>query len=320
MMAAMPLGLLAAAADPEGGGFPLPFMSNFPPFGSWSTAQLFPCEAGSANQTAAFNASSGLLSLKGSCLGVSDYSFGQDGQTIGAGGCDPEQADDMHRWSHNATDRTLRSVAYPTICLHAATARPMAPLIQKTCHSVVANGSYDPRDQWDLGAEGAIRSVANASLCVDGGSALPPFVCTGQAFCDSSQPAAARVKDLISRMDLGEKTLVLNGDNPGVPRLGVPPFSGGDSLHGVGGCGASSGNGSTGCGTSFPHALALAATFNRTLWRMVGDAIGTEGRGLVNQGLSGMLNPWDPDINLVRGAHSSRPSSDLRCLSSRRVF
>ena len=245
---------------------------------------------------AAFNASSGLLSLKGSCLGVSDYSFGQDGQTIGAGGCDPEQADDMHRWSHNATDRTLRSVAYPTICLHAATARPMAPLIQKTCHSVGANGSYDPRDQWDLGAEGAIRSVANASLCVDGGSALPPFVCSGQAFCDSGQPAAARVKDLISRMDLGEKTLVLNG------------------------CGASSGNGSTGCGTSFPHALALAATFNRTLWRMVGDAIGTEGRGLVNQGLSGMLNPWDPDINLVRGAHSSRPSSNLRCLSSRRLF
>jgi hypothetical protein len=29
---------------------------------------------------------------------------------------------------------------------------------------------------------------------------------------------------------------------------------------------------------------------------MVGDAIGTENRALTNQGLEGMLNPWDPDI------------------------
>ena len=101
------------------------------------------------------------------------------------------------------------------------------------------------------------------------------------------------------RMDLGEKTMVLNGDNPGVPRLGIPALAGGDELHGAGGCGAMHGN-NTGCGTSFPHALALAATFNRSLWRQVGDAISTENRALTNQGLSGMLNPWDPDINLVR--------------------
>ena len=40
---------------------------------------------------------------------------------------------------------------------------------------------------------------------------------------------------------------------------------------------------STGCATSFPHALSLAATFNASLWTAVGDAIGREARSLYNQ-------------------------------------
>ena len=189
----------------------------------------------------------------------------------------------------------LRNQLFPMICLHATAGRTMAPLMQKTCHSVAPKGKkYDPRDQWQL-KDGAISSMANPSLCMDYGSALPPFVCNGQIFCNKSQPAALRIANLIARLDLGEKTLVLNGDNPGVPRLGVPPLAGGDALHGVGGCGQPFGNGS-GCGTSFPHALALAATFNRSLWLQVGDAIGTENRALTNQGKDQTLNEWDPDI------------------------
>lgn len=36
----------------------------------------------------------------------------------------------------------------------------------------------------------------------------------------------------------------------------------------------------SGCATSFPHATVLGASFNRTLWRTVGNAIGNEGRAL----------------------------------------
>lgn len=310
---------LAGSSSEQAPSYPVPFIQNFPAFGTWSGAQLFPCPDGTApggNQSASFNASSGELAVGGSCLGVNDNSFGQDGQTIGRGNCakpgDPVGPDaDKHLWHWNGTDDSLRSKAYPTICLHASAARPMAPIIQKTCHSVASSATgVDPRDQWQLGQGGTIRSRANSSLCLDFGSALPPFVCGGETFCDPAQPSAARIKDLVARMDIGEKTLVLNGDNPGVPRLGVPPLTGGDSLHGVGGCGAASDSTSSGCGTSFPHALALAASFNRSLWRMVGDAISTETRGLVNQGQMGMLNPWDPDINLVRDPRWGRNVRD----------
>ena len=300
--------------------YPVPYMQNYPSFGTWSGAQLFPCAAIYAardtlesvhqytalaeNQSATFNASSGELVLSGSCLSANTNSFGQDGQKIGRTGCakpGDTNPDDTQLWLFNETDYTLRSRAYRNICLHASAVRPMAPVIQKTCHSVASSASSaDARDQWQLGPTGTIHSRANNSLCLDYGSALPPLVCSGEVFCDPAKPATARIRDLVARMDLGEKTIVLNGDNPGVPRLGVPPFTGGDSLHGVGGCGAASDSTSSGCGTSFPHALALAASFNRTLWRMVGDAISTETRGLVNQGKTGMLNPWDPDINLVR--------------------
>lgn len=40
---------------------------------------------------------------------------------------------------------------------------------------------------------------------------------------------------------------------------------------------------STGCPTSFPHALLMSASFNRSLWTAVGTAISTEDRALHNQ-------------------------------------
>ena len=325
---------------------PVPYSANFPAFGTWSAVQLFPCDSANKNQTAVYSgaaagatatgatgtagsgsgagtsgdvdsvAAGGVLSVGGQCLAVNFNAFGQDGQNIGGGGCpggDPEQPyKPQQHWSYNATDATFRSAAYPRVCLHASAARPMAPLIQKTCHSVAPKrkggtaSGYDPRDQWDLLPSGVLRSRANASLCADHRSSLPPFTCSGQPFCDAAKPAPSRIQDLISRLDLGEKTLLLSGNSPGVARLGILPMAGGDELHGAGACGAASSAESSGCGTSFPHALCLAASFNRSLWRQVGDAISTENRALVNQGVLGMLNPWDPDLNLVR---------DPRCVS-----
>lgn len=55
----------------------------------------------------------------------------------------------------------------------------------------------------------------------------------------------------------------------------------------------------TGFGTSYPHALALAATLNRTLWGSVGTGIAMESRALANQGVAG-LNLRSPNLNMVR--------------------
>ena len=57
-----------------------------------------------------------------------------------------------------------------------------------------------------------------------------------------------------------------------------------EALHGLGqaGCGATSffpefGGNNTGCPASFPHALALGSTFNRSLWGLIGDQISFAG-------------------------------------------
>ena len=66
------------------------------------------------------------------------------------------------------------------------------------------------------------------------------------------------------------------------------------------------------CPTSFPHAQLLAASFNRSLWRAVGDAISDEARAWYNVYMSGdspslsggpndALSFFAPDINLCRG-------------------
>jgi hypothetical protein len=58
---------------------------------------------------------------------------------------------------------------------------------------------------------------------------------------------------------------------------------------------------SSGCATSFPHALALAATFNTSLWTMVGDVVGLEGRALQNEGKGGgAVAYFAPNVNLYR--------------------
>ena len=115
----------------------------------------------------------------------------------------------------------------------------------------------------------------------------------------SALPIPTRVKDLVSRMTISEKVNNLENTNGGVPRLGVPPNQFSEALHGVlVGCGAQTGN-NTGCPTSFPHALLMSASFNRTLWQTVGKIISTEARGLHNQGIAGLYF-WAPDINLFR--------------------
>ena len=57
---------------------------------------------------------------------------------------------------------------------------------------------------------------------------------------------------------------------------------------------------STGCATVFPQVVSLGATFNRSLWELVGTVVSTEVRALYNQvwvAWHAGLFLWAPNIN-----------------------
>ena len=163
--------------------------------------------------------------------------------------------------------------------------------------------TYAPNEQFIYNeTSGLFRYVQNPDLCLDAGTAvncsMEPF--SSYLYCNSSLDIEDRAADLMSRMTLTEKTQLIQNGNQGVKRLGLPRLQFSECLHGVlSGCGSASGPDSTGCPTSFPHALGLGATFNRSLWSHVSSTISTEARALNNQGVAGLAF-WAPDINLFR--------------------
>ena len=154
------------------------------------------------------------------------------------------------------------------------------------------SGGHDQINQkWMFNeSDGTFRYGQNPALCLDAGTV---FNCSeapynSYVYCNISNSVEDRTADLLSRMQLSEKTQLLQSSNPGIPRLGVPKLKFSECLHGVlSGCGAAAGGG-TGCPTSFPHALGLGATFNRSLWSSVSSSISTEARSLNNQNVAGL--------------------------------
>jgi beta-glucosidase-like glycosyl hydrolase len=115
-------------------------------------------------------------------------------------------------------------------------------------------------------------------------------------FCNTALPLSTRVEDLVARLNQTEK-IGLMGAGSAVPRLGIAPLPFGEALHGVlGACYKPEK-----CPTSFPHALALAASFNRSLWLAVGDAISTEARALNNLAVHAAVGPGDPSQQPICG-------------------
>ena len=150
---------------------------------------------------------------------------------------------------------------------------------------------------------------------------LPPH--DTYPFCNASLPLTARVDDLISRLTLDEKPTLLvarNSPNGNISRLGVPEYDwGGNCIHGVQSRCAADGR----CPTSYPNPNALGASFNKTVWRGMGEVIGLELRSLWLQGVgedhdSNLphigLDCWSPNIGIVRdprwGRNLETPSED----------
>eukprot|EP01062_Namystynia_karyoxenos_P069458 TRINITY_DN64953_c0_g1_i1.p1 TRINITY_DN64953_c0_g1~~TRINITY_DN64953_c0_g1_i1.p1 ORF type:complete len:899 (+),score=303.63 TRINITY_DN64953_c0_g1_i1:73-2769(+) len=156
---------------------------------------------------------------------------------------------------------------------------------------------------WAVHNDTKLIEAAGSGMCLYAGDHAAPNCSTaplsGYDYCNPALPVDRRVADLMGRMTSEEKIAQLQSSPPGVLRLGLPPNRFNEALHGVVvNCGTAA-PGSTGCPTSFPHALLLSASFNRTLWHSVGSTISTEARALNNQGIAGLLY-WAPDINLFR--------------------
>ncbi len=124
---------------------------------------------------------------------------------------------------------------------------------------------------------------------------LPPYL-------DETQPLETRIDDALQRMTLAEKVALCHAQSkfstPGVPRLGIPELHYSDGPHGVRAevewnSWRYAGWNNDSC-TAFPALTCLAATFDPTLSRLYGEAIGEEARYRCKSVLLG------PGVNIYR--------------------
>jgi len=112
--------------------------------------------------------------------------------------------------------------------------------------------------------------------------------------------AEARAKDLISRLTLEEKALLMQDQSPAIPRLGIKKFNWwSEALHGL------ANNDSV---TVFPEPIGMAASFDDSLVYKIFNAVSDETRAKYNQAIRRgqdnrrflSLSVWTPNINIFR--------------------
>jgi beta-glucosidase len=119
-------------------------------------------------------------------------------------------------------------------------------------------------------------------------------------FQDPSVPLEKRVENLVSLLTLDEKISQMVNNAPAIERLGIPAYNWwNETLHGVAR--------SPYHVTSFPQAIAMAATWDTLALHKMADFSATEGRAIFNEsqrkGKTGIylgLTYWTPNINIFR--------------------
>lgn len=113
------------------------------------------------------------------------------------------------------------------------------------------------------------------------------------------EEAKRRAKELVSKMTLEERASQLTYQSAPIKRLGIPEYNWwNEGIHGVA---------RGGVATSFPQAIAMAATFDPELLKQVADVVATEGRAKYNEysrhndrDIYKGLTFWSPNINIFR--------------------
>jgi beta-glucosidase len=117
---------------------------------------------------------------------------------------------------------------------------------------------------------------------------------------NSRLSAAERAKDLITRLTLEEKALLMQDQSPAIPGLGIKKFNWwSEALHGL------ANNNDV---TVFPEPVGMAASFDDTLVYKIFDAVSDETRAKYNQAKAKgednrrflSLSVWTPNINIFR--------------------
>ncbi len=125
---------------------------------------------------------------------------------------------------------------------------------------------------------------------------------TGQTlpFQNPELGTETRAKDLISRLTLQEKALLMQDQSPAIPRLGIKKFNWwSEALHGL------ANNDSV---TVFPEPIGMAASFNDSLVYKIFSAVSDETRAKYNKAMQAgqenrrflSLSVWTPNINIFR--------------------
>ncbi|OVA08071.1 Glycoside hydrolase [Macleaya cordata] len=134
-------------------------------------------------------------------------------------------------------------------------------------------------------------------------------------YCDKSLSYEVRAKDLVDRMTLVEKIQQLGDKAFGVNRLGIPMYKWwSEALHGVSDVGPGTYFDDLIPGaTSFPPVILTSASFDKSLWKNIGQVVSTEARAMYNLGRA-ELTYWSPTINVARdprwGRITETPSED----------
>jgi hypothetical protein len=133
----------------------------------------------------------------------------------------------------------------------------------------------------------------------------------GTKACDHTADLEARVEDIAGRVPMAELPNLFSDVTSGVPSLNIPQYNWwSEALHGVSRCaydrtktppdkshGGCCWKGK--CPTSFPAAITTSCSFNKTLFKAIGTAAGTEARVMSNVGQAS-LTFWTPNINIFR--------------------
>jgi beta-glucosidase len=109
-----------------------------------------------------------------------------------------------------------------------------------------------------------------------------------------------RVKDLISRLTIEEKAILMCDQSDAIPRLGIKKFNWwSEALHGL------ANNSGV---TVFPEPVGMAASFNDELVYRIFDAVSDETRAKYNEAINNgqenrrflSLSVWTPNVNIFR--------------------
>lgn len=143
----------------------------------------------------------------------------------------------------------------------------------------------------------AFYLVILTMLCA---SAIAQKAINKYPFQNPKLPLESRVNNLVSLLTLEEKIGQMVNNAPAITRLGIPAYNWwNETLHGVAR--------SPYPVTSYPQAVAMAATWNTAAFQTMADQCATEGRAIYNdskaKGKTGIylgLTYWTPNINIFR--------------------